>query len=102
MRSQYSLDEQETTINVFPKAVSEHASIYTCIPSMVQRIKKLYESYPDDVTFVEYAGGVQASVPRGWIKIQPKRKCTLTEEQKLANAARLATMRKGKAEVVQT
>ena len=102
MRSQYSLDEQETTINVFPKAVSEQANVYTCIPTMIQRLKKLHDNYPDEVSVIESDGSIHATVPRGWIKIQPKRKCTLTEEQKIANAARLASMRKSRTEVVQT
>ena len=96
MKTQYALEEQETTINVFPKAVSDRALVFTCIPNMVKRIKKLHDDYPDDVILNEGDGFVDASVPRGWVKIQPKRKCTLTEEQKRANADRLAALRSKK------
>ena len=60
---------------------------------MVQHILKLYEEYPDEVTIVEGDGYLNATIPRGWVKIQPKRKCTLTDEQKRANAERLAAYR---------
>lgn len=102
MRSQYSLEEQETTINVFPRGISDQAEVYTCIPSMVQRLTKLHKNHPDEMSVIYKDGCAHATVPRGWIKIQPKRKCTLTAEQKAANAARLAAVRKEKSEVVQT
>ena len=102
MKTQYALEEQETTINVFPKNVSDRALVFTCIPNMVKRIKKLRDDYPDDVVLTEGDGFVDASIPRGWVKIQPKRKCTLTEEQKRANAERLAALREAKKEAKQT
>jgi len=96
MRSPYVLEEQETTINVFPTSVCNKAEIYTCIPNTIQSLRKLCAEYPDDVTIVECDGYINATVPRGWVKIQPKRKCTLTEEQKQANAERLAAYRRAK------
>ena len=98
MRSQYSLDEQETIINMMPSNVSKFAEVYTCIPGMIQRILKLHEEYPEDVAVVEGDDYINATVPREWIKIQPKRKCTLTDEQKKANAERLAALRQAKKE----
>lgn len=89
----YSINEQETTINVFPKAVSDKAEIFTCIPSMMDRMRKLASSYPSDVCIREEEDAVFCTVPIGWIKVAPKRKCTLTEEQKKANAERLAAYR---------
>lgn len=82
MISPFTLDEQETTINVLPAVVSKSAEIYTCIPNMIEKIKKLAEEYPNDVVVVEKDGYVNATVPRGWIKIQPKRKSSMTEEQR--------------------
>jgi len=82
MQSPYTLDEQETTINVLPANVSKTAEVYTCIPNMIEKIKKLAEDYPDDVVVVESDGYVNATVPREWIKIQPKRKSSMTDEQK--------------------
>lgn len=96
MNSPYSTDEQETTINVFPKSMSEQAEIFTCIPATIRQLQKLYKEHPDDVTVIENDGYVNATVPRDWIKIQPKRKCTLTDEQKRANAERLASLRRAK------
>ena len=95
-KSPYALEEQETTINIMPAAVSKTAEIYTCIPTVIERIFKLYDEYPEDVCIVEGDGYITATVPRGWIRIQPKRKCTLTEEQKRANGERLAALRAAK------
>lgn len=92
----YSINEQETTINVFPKAVSDKAEIFTCIPTMMDRMRKLAKEYPTDVCIREEDGALFCTVPIGWVKVAPKRKCTLTEEQKAANAARLAAYREVK------
>lgn len=97
MRSQYSTDEQETIINMFPSSISKTAEVYTCIPNVIQHILKLYEEHPDDVVVVEGDGYINATVPREWIKIQPKRKCNLTEEQRREAAERLIALRKAKA-----
>lgn len=102
MKTQYPIDEQETTINVFPKSVSEYAEIYTCIPHVIDRLVKLHEEYPDDVAVMIKDGYINATVPREWVKIQPKRQCTLTEEQKRANAERLAAYRNSKKGATQT
>lgn len=102
MTSPFSLDEQETTINIYPKAISERAEVFTSTPNMIKRLMKLHEQYPDDVTVISGYGFIDASVPRGWIKIQPKRKCTLTDEQKRINAERLAKLRESKKEAKQT
>ena len=96
MKSPYTIDEQETIINVFPKSLSDTAEIWTCIPNMIEKIIRLHEQYPGDVSVVVEDGCANATVPRGWIKIQPKRKCTLSEEQKRANAERLAALRAAK------
>ena len=83
-------EEQETTINMLPPTVSKQAEIYTCIPAMMAHLTKLASEYPSDVAIVNGDGYVTATVPSSWIKVAPKRKCTLSEEQKKANAARLA------------
>ena len=96
MKRPYQIDEQETTINVFPATISGDAEVYSCIPQMIKRLRQLHTRYPDDVSILEKQGAVTATVPRGWIKIQPKRKCTLSEEQKRANAERLRAVRESK------
>lgn len=97
MKSPYSTLEQETTINVVPASVSGTAEIYTCIPNMIQRILKLYEEHPDEVAIVDGDGYINATVPREWIKIQPKRKCNMSEEKRREAAERLIALRKAKA-----
>ena len=92
MRS-YELEEQETTINLYPKQVSDKAEVYTCIPHMITQLRKLQSANPDDVSITETDGAVDATVPRDWVKIQPKRRSNMTEEQKQAAAAGLAAYR---------
>jgi len=82
MQSPYTIDEQETTINVLPAVVSKTAEVYTCIPNMIEKIKALADEYPDEVVVVECDGYINATVPRDWIKIQPKRKRSMTPDQK--------------------
>ena len=96
MKSPYSIDEQETTINMFPAVVSKTAEIYTCIPNMVEKIRKLAKEYPESVAILDtgedpfdISGYVRATVPREWVKIQPKRKCNMTPEQKQALVDRM-------------
>lgn len=96
MQSPYTVDEQETIINMFPKNVSTTAEIYTCIPYMADRILKLQQEYPDLVVVKKGDGYIDATVPRDWIKIQPKRKCNLSEEQRKTIAANLVTAKKAK------
>lgn len=96
MEYKYSVNEQETVINMFPSSISKQAEIYTCIPHTMERLRKLASEYPSDVSIIEKHGCVTAAVPIGWVKIQPKRKCNLTDEQKRANAERLAAYREAK------
>ena len=90
MDRNYSIDEQETTINIFPSAVSKQAEIFTCIPLMMKKLRKLAGEYPSDVSLAEHDGCITATVPVGWVRVMPKRKCNLTDEQKRANTERLA------------
>ena len=102
MRSPYTVDEQETTINMFPANLSETAEIYTCIPFMMQRLVDLQKEYPNDVAIVEGDGYIDATVPRSWIKVQPKRKCNLSEERRKEIADNLNAAKRAKKEAVQT
>ena len=90
MNVSYSLDEQETVINIVPTIVSKRAEVFSCIPTMMKKLRKLYKDHPEDVDLSEKDGCVTATVPAAWIKIAPKRRCTLSDEQKRANAERLA------------
>lgn len=101
MKSPYTVDEQETTINMFPANVSESAEIYTCIPFMMQRLLNLRKEYPEDVALIEGDGYIDATVPRSWIKIQPKRKCNLSDERRKEIAANLNAAKQAKKEAQQ-
>lgn len=92
----YSPDEQETTINIFHPTISKQAEVFTCIPAMMNRLRDLATEYPQDVAIVEKDGCVTATIPVSWVKVAPKRKCYLTDEQKKANAERLARYREAK------
>lgn len=96
MRKHYALDEQETHICVMPKVVSKDAEIFSCIPTMMDRLSKLYTEHADEMMLVEGDGFVKATVPASWIKVSPKRKSVMTEEQRRAAAERLASYRKAR------
>ena len=86
------LDEQETIINIDPKQISDKASVYTTIPSMLSRMWKLYEQHPDEVELIsDDKYGSEFKVPRDWVRIKPKRQ--MSEEQKQKMAERLAQYR---------
>ena len=86
------LEEQETVINIFPARVSPKAEVYTCIPAMVNKLKKLATDRPDCVEIVgETECSVTACVDRSCVKITPKRR--VSDEQRKASAERLAAAR---------
>lgn len=89
MKKSYSFDEQETTINMFPANVSKTSEVFSCIPVMMNRLRKLAVDYPSDVALRDNEDCVFATVPSSWIKIAPKRKSNMTEEQRQANKERL-------------
>ena len=41
MKKSYSFDEQETTINMFPANVYKTSEVFSCIPVMMTRLRKL-------------------------------------------------------------
>lgn len=96
MKQSYSLEEQETTINMFPTGVSSKAEIFSCIPAMMNRLRKLAEEYPKEIALREDDGCIFCTLPVDWIRVLPKRKCTLTDEQKKANAERLRAYKEAK------
>lgn len=100
IKSSYGMDDQETTINMYPASVSKTAEVYTCIPAMMQRLINLQKEYPSEVAIIDGNGYIDATVPRDWIKIQPKRRCNMTDEQRRKAAERLNKAKKDK--VVQT
>ena len=78
-----------------PPQISKQAAVYSCIPSMMLRLRNLAEQRPDVVRIVSDDGyGVSALVDRSCIRIAPKRQ--LSEEQRKAATERLAAAREKK------
>lgn len=69
------------------------ATVSLSAPRLINRIRKLSTSHPDDVTIVaeNTDGSLLARVPQSWVKINPPKQ--LSEEQRRANAERLANHR---------
>ena len=93
MSYSYSADEQETTINLYHSSISDRAEIFTCINTMMNRLRKLALQYPDEVTLRDDGGSLFCTVPTSWIHVMPKRKCNQTDEHRKASAERLAAYR---------
>ena len=92
------LCEQETTINLYPSALTEWADYYTCIPSQMRQLRKLAASNPDDVIIEkEDEIGIFAQVKASWFQMRrPRKPRRLTEEQIKANAAQLKAAREAR------
>lgn len=59
----------------------------------ITRIHKLKEQYPNEVTIIKEPedndGCIYCRLPSSWLKIGPKKKVTMTEEQKQVISSRL-------------
>lgn len=68
---------------------------------LITRILRFHEKHPDDVTILkrpeENDGCLYCIVPPSWLKITPPVKREMTEEQRKAQAERMACMRGKKA-----
>lgn len=85
----YTIEEQETTINI-SAANPKVAEVYSAIPSMMRRLRKLAAERPDEVSVeFDHQNDMSATVPASWIKLSPKRVLNLTEEQKKERAERM-------------
>lgn len=94
LRGNTPLDEQETTINMYPKQVQNFAEIYTNIATTAKQLRKLAISNPESVKIEkDNENGMFIQVPLSWICIRKPRTVRMTDEQKAAIAARLATAR---------
>lgn len=95
MNKRTPYDEQETVITISAPQVSRKAEVYTCIPSMFKKIKKLAETRPDCVRIKQDLGdALFAEVDSSCIKISPKRR--MSDEQRAAAAKRLEKARVSK------
>lgn len=68
----------------------------------INKIHKLAEEYPDKVQIIrephDNDGCIYTQLPSSWLKIQPKRKIEMTEEEKDALRERLARARQASSE----
>ena len=80
-----SMIERETIINF--NAAEKEASVWSCDPTWINKIKKLPEAR-------ENQNGWEAIVPKSWIKITKPRE--ISAKQKAALAKNLALARKTK------
>lgn len=66
-------------------------------PKWIRRIKELIEEHPDEIRVIRMPeqndGCIYVQLPTEWLKIQPKRKVELTDEQKAKLAERLRSAR---------
>ena len=84
---------------MYPKAYTEWADYYTCIPSKIRQLKKFAETDPDDVIIEkEDSIGIFAQVKASWFPMRRPRQNArkLTEEQRRENAERLKAAREAK------
>lgn len=84
--------EERETIILYTEA-DDRAEVYTHNKKMINRLAKLYTERPGEVKKIREAdtGAVTYTVPRDWVKVVPKRR--VSEEQRVAMADRLATLR---------
>lgn len=66
-------------------------------PKWIRRINELIEEHPDEIRVIRMPeqndGCIYVQLPTEWLKIQPKRKVELTDEQKAKLAERLRSAR---------
>ena len=96
-RTAVSLEEQETTINIYPSPVQDYADVYSCTPSMIKKLRKFAAEYPDEVRIEKEDDiGMFVQVPARWIQIRRPKQMHMSEEQREAAAARLQEARRKK------
>lgn len=86
-------DIRETTIDHV--AGYDHATFYSGERKWINEIYRLKELYPDDVDIrhINDDGSLIANIPASWMKIKPKKKVNLSEEQIAASKVRLESGR---------
>lgn len=89
-------DEQETIINIPAAQVSKIAEVYTCVPTMLKKLRKQAKSRPDCIRIQRDLGdAIFAEVDSRCVKIVPKR--IISDEQRSAASERLKEAREKKA-----
>ena len=89
-----ALEEQETTVNIYPSQIQDFAEIYSSIPATIKKLRKFAEENPDEVKIQKEDGvGLFAQVPAKWVQIRKPKQMNLTDEQRAAAAERLRNAR---------
>lgn len=78
----YKLTNEEIETNINFSNATKEATIYTCNSSMIRRLDKLLEKFPNDVKLIaEDKFSKTYTVPKKWVmKIRPPKQ--ISEEQK--------------------
>lgn len=89
-------DPVETSINRM--VGDKFCSVYTGEKKFVEELRQYAKEYPNDVKIKSLGNGfIEAEVPFSWFKfVRPKRKYTMTDEQRQAAAERLARTKEQK------
>lgn len=83
-RAPVPFEEQETSINI--DYVEKSTYVYSTNSHMIDRLYKLKEKYPDEVTVMfDNVFGVEMKIPTKWIKISPQHQ-NLSEENRKARS----------------
>lgn len=92
MQNSTPMEEQELTINMYPKNVMSRVEVYSSIPHMNKRFRKMAKDHPEQIEITKDNGNdLFCFLDRGCVKISPRR--VMSEEQKQASAKRLAEAR---------
>ena len=90
----------ETCFNYCDK---DHGFFSSDEQKWINKIRKLKEQYPEEIRIIAEPetndGCIYCELPTSWLKIQPKRKIELTEEEKDALRERLARGRQASSEL---
>ena len=92
MNKKITYDEQETVIIIPAVQVSRTAEVYTCVPTMLKKLRKQAKDRPDCVRIKQDDGeSLFADVDSSCVRITPKKQ--ISEEQRKASAERFRKMR---------
>lgn len=86
----------ETTYGHY--AGDDYATFFSSEKRMINKINKLKEKFPDEVKIsdVNPDGSLVCDIPWSWLKISPKAKRIMTDEQKEESRERAKAMREKK------
>lgn len=83
-------------------AGEDHATFCSSEKKWINYIHKLKNEYPDevDIRHINDDGSLVAHIPASWIRVKPKKKVSLTQEQIEASKARLEAGRIKRLEMI--